>query len=342
MDSTFYLLLALQQAEQGLGVCAPNPAVGAVIVKQGEVIAQGYHRGPGTDHAEVDAIKQCEDLQDCTLYVTLEPCCHTGRTPPCTKAIIDAGISRVVFASHDPNRHVAETGQQVLNAAGIACSQMAIPEIERFYAPYFYWLKHEMPWLTGKLAMSFDAKIAGPGGKPVKITGEHLARLTHQCRLKADALLTTVKTVMADNPSFNVRLADRTLKKPLYILDGRAELPLHAKVFDTTQSITIFHAPDAELSAIEALQEKNVSCVPVPYNAGLDLSAVKAYLGKVGLHHVWLESGGSALSAFMQARLLDELLLYIAPRLLGRNAYRAFTQVMQFERLVSRFRVFLD
>ncbi len=390
MDKHF-LTLALEQAVKGIGNCAPNPAVGAVIVKAGQIIATGYHRGVGTDHAEVDAIKQADDVKGATIYVTLEPCCHTGRTPPCTKAIIEAGISRVVFACRDPNRHTAETGEQVLKRAGIDCEFLPIPQIEEFYRYYFHWLKTKTPWLTAKLAVSFDGKIAGPLGKPVKITGNKLDVLTHQKRLQADGILTTVKTIIADDPQLNARvysnvpslrapakqsrrtarfswiaslalamtvadalkryseflsglsIREAEIKKPLFILDSHCDLPLTARIFKTAKSITVFHKENAEPERIKILTEHDVICIPTSWGRddgnGLDLTAVKNYLGKIGLHQVWIEAGGIATSSFLQAGLLDEFLLYIAPVLLGSKAVRAFSELMDFERAVKEFKV---
>lgn len=341
MDTDF-LTLALEQATKGLGYCAPNPAVGAVIVKAQKVIALGYHRGVGTDHAEVDAIKQGGDVKGATLYVSLEPCCHTGRTPPCTKAIIEAGIARVVFACRDPNRHTPDTGEQVLKNAGIVCEFIAIPAAELFYQYYIHWLATKTPWLTAKLAVSFDGKIAGPGGKTLRITGDDLEKLTHRKRLHADAILTTFKTIIADDPQLNVRLSDVMIKKPLFILDSACSLPLTARVFKTTQSITVFHKRDASSEKIKNLSAHGVTCVPLDYDRGLDLNAVKQYLGELGLHQVWIEAGGLATSSFLQAKLLDEFVLYIAPILLGSQATRAFTSVIHFEDCVAGFKVLVS
>lgn len=341
MDTDF-LRLALEQAVKAAGFCTPNPAVGAVLVRAGQVSAVGHHRGAGTDHAEVDALKQVRDLKDATLYVTLEPCCHLGRTPPCTKAIIEAGIQRVVFACRDPNRHTPQTGEQVLKEAGIACEHLPIPEIEQFYQYYFYWLQTKTPWLTAKLAVSFDGKIAGSEGQPVKLTGAALDRLTHQSRLRADGILTSVKTIIADNPQLNVRLEDEVIAKPLFILDSHADLPLTAAVFQTAQSLTVFHKREADPEKIKALQAKQVTCVPIDYHLGLDLKAVKAYLGQLGLHQVWIEAGGTVTSRFLQAGLLNEFILYIAPKLLGPQAIPAFSSLIDFERCDKNLKVILS
>ena len=341
MNDKQFLIVALEQAIKGAGRCAPNPAVGAVIVKAGRVIASGYHRGVGQDHAEVDAIKQCDDAKGATIYVTLEPCCHYGRTPPCTKAIIEAGITRVVFGCRDPHRHTIETGEQVLKKAGVSCDYCPVTEMTHFYRYYFYWLKTKTPWLTAKLAVSFDGKIAGAHGKPVKITGHELDQLTHQRRLYADGILTTVKTIMADDPQLTVRLNNIVIKKPLFILDSQGDLPLMARVIATAQSITIFHRRDADSEKIKNLRDKQVTCVAVDYDQGLDLNAVKSYLAQLGLHHVWIEAGGIATTGFLQARLLNEFILYIAPILLGPQAVRAFSAVIDFERCAEEFNVIL-
>lgn len=198
-----------------------------------------------------------------------------------------------------------------------------------------------MPWFTAKLAVSFDGKIAGADGKPVKLTGEDLDRLTHQRRWRADGILTTVKTIIADDPQLNVRLDDTVIQKPLFILDSHCELPLTARVFQTAKSITVFHKRDADPKKIKSLEAQQVICVPIDYHQGLDLVAVKTYLGQLGLHQVWVEAGGLVTVAFLQAKLLNEFILYIAPVLLGPTAVRAFSSVIDFERCVERFQVII-
>lgn len=338
-----FLQLALAQAERGQGFCAPNPAVGAVIVRDEQVIARGYHAGPGQDHAEVMALKYCEQAQGATLYVTLEPCCHYGRTPPCTTAIIAAGITHVYFAVQDPNRHVSAQGQAVLRQAGIVCEQIDVSSITEFYHDYIQWLQTGKASVTAKLALSFDGKIAAQAGKPIAISGPKLKQYTHQQRLKADAIMTTAQTIIADDPQLNVRLSTTVMAKPLLVVDRQARLPLSAQVFKTAQSITLFHADGADTKRLQALQNQGVHCVALDSTAvTLDLSAIVKHCGKLGYHSVWLEAGGQLTQAMLQQHLLDTLILYISPVILGKQALPAFSQALDFAALCRRFFVKID
>src|SRR3990167_2136538 len=163
---------ALSLAESQRGFCAPNPSVGALVVKEGELIAEGVHRGPMKPHAEVEAIHHAgNQAEGASLYVTLEPCCHWGRTPPCTDLIVKSRIKAVYYAFQDPNPKVAGQGAKQLQAAGIECHSVELPEVTDFYRSYHYWIREGRPWVTAKLAISLDGKIAGPHGEPVSLTG---------------------------------------------------------------------------------------------------------------------------------------------------------------------------
>lgn len=322
-----YLLQALKIASSRRGFCAPNPAVGAILVKDDQIIGQGAHRGPGTDHAEVAAFKACQqDPGGATLYVTLMPCCHFGRTPPCTDAIIQNQVRRVVYAHADIHLPNDRSGEMVLANANVICEHCHVPDIETFYQSYDYWHQTKQPYLIAKLALSADDKIAGPNGEPVQITGEHLSQLTHQHRLHSDAILTTVKTILCDDPQLNVRLENETIQKPLFILDSHLRLPLEARVFKTTQSITVFHAPMISKEKKDQLLAKGVRCISVPGERGLDLLTIKKILGEAGLHQVWLESGGESIAAFIQQGLVNQYLEYRSAKRIGAGGQAAFPE----------------
>lgn len=331
-----YLQLALAQAEQGLGFCAPNPAVGAVIVRSGEIIAVGYHRGPGRPHAEVDALRQAgADAKGANLYVTLEPCCHYGRTPPCVDAVRAAGIRAVYFAQVDPNTVVSGKGQAQLRAWGIPCEQVTVPSIYAFYAPYRQWTQTQQPWVTAKLAMSQDKKIAGPHGKPMSITGEACRQFTHAQRLKHDALITTVQTILCDDPQLNVRLMSSPIAKPIYVLDTTLRLPLTARVLTSGKSVTCFHRADAPAARRQALEAIGVRCVVVSVSDGLlSVSDMLNAVGADGHHTLWLEAGGRCFQSFVSttsnphgrpSRAVQRVFLYQSPHALGEDALPAFT-----------------
>lgn len=321
-----YLLLALEQAQLQQGFCAPNPAVGAVIVNEaGKLLAVGSHQGPGTAHAEVMALNALAvSAKNTTLYVTLEPCCHYGRTPPCTDAIIKAGIKKVVYGFRDPNPIVAGKGAAQLLAAGIACEYVALPEIAAFYRGYQHWHAHKTPFVTAKIAMTLNGKIAGTNGERVQITGAELQKVTHKHRKENDAILTSAKTIRADNPLLNVRLSDYAVAKPIYILDRTLDLSPSANILSSAKSITLLHAPICTQEKINFYQQLGVRCIAIEsMNNHLNLQQVIAQIGQDGAHHLWVEAGGELTSALLQEQLIQRLLVYVAPRLLvsDKNAF---------------------
>lgn len=312
---SYYLKHALSLAQSRRGFCAPNPSVGCVIVKDDQILSTGFHIQAGKPHAEAMALTQLKhQAQGATAYVTLEPCCHYGRTPPCTEALIKAGIKRVVYAFPDPNPIVAGKGENVLRAAEIACEHQPIPEIDAFYRSYQHWHRTKTPWVTAKLAMTLNGMIAAEDGQPVQITGPELKKYTHQGRKTADAILTTAQTIRRDDPQLNVRQDQETIAKPLYILDSQLSLPLTAKIFKTTQSITIFHAKSADVALHQRLREQGARLIEVDETpSGLDLTQIIQRVGQDGIHDLWIEAGGRCFAAFYQSGLMQRALLYIAP-----------------------------
>ncbi len=345
-----FLHQALELARSRKGFCAPNPAVGAVVVKAGNVVATGTHWAAGHDHAEVVALKKLKPTDanvssdGATLYVSLEPCCHHGKTPPCTDTIIKHGIKRVIYAFRDPNPVVAGKGELALRKAGIECQQISLAAIERFYASYAYWQTHQRPYAIAKLAMSLDGKIAAARGKQVAISGRQLQQYTHEQRLAADAILTTAQTINQDDPQLNVRLNNEPIRKRLYIVDTDCRLNLEAQLFQTAQAMTVLHAPDVDLRRREAMQQRGVHCHAIPRNnphadsEGLDLHTLMAYLGEQGIHELWIEAGGRLLQSFIELNLLPKILLYVAPQWLGSDAYSAFNKPMDLLENATRVR----
>jgi diaminohydroxyphosphoribosylaminopyrimidine deaminase/5-amino-6-(5-phosphoribosylamino)uracil reductase len=328
-----YLLQALKLAELRRGFCAPNPAVGAVIVKQGQVLATGYHKASGEPHAEAEALACLGDeARGATLYVTLEPCCHRNKkTPPCTELLIARGIGEVYYGFADPNPQVAGRGANALQEAGISCKPIPIAAIDEFYQSYAYWWQTQQPWLTAKLALSLDGKIAGEKGKRADITGIELQHYTHALRRRADALLTTVRTVLNDDPQLNVRQGDEVMAKPLYIIDRELHLPLTARIWQTAKTICLLHKPTADTERRAALQNHGASCVPIRETpTGLHLADIVAYIGAQGIHDLWVETGGRCFQALATAGLIQRILLYVAPRLLGEAAWSAFSGQQDF------------
>lgn len=314
-----YLLEALSLAKLRKGFCAPNPSVGAVIVRNGKILATGYHLGAGYAHAEVDALAKIDyQAQDATMYVTLEPCCHYGKTLPCTNALIKAGIKHVVYGFEDPYPLVAGKGNEILNNANIVCEHMPHPEINSFYQSYAHWLKTGLPFITAKIAVSLDGKIAGIEGKPIQITGKQLQELTHYYRKNADGILTTSKTIITDNPKLNARTQKEVIAKPVFILDSQLIIPKSSTIFTSAKSIILFHSKSASKIRLQELTDLGARCIVVnEHLGGLDLTQIITLIGQEGIHDLWVEAGRKCFSAFIENNLLQRALIYIAPRILG-------------------------
>ncbi len=305
MDTLYHqkiLLQALKQAQKRAGQTAPNPAVGAVLVKDGQVVACGYHEGPGMPHAEVMALQGVAVDDDMVLYITLEPCCHYGRTPPCTELIITRGIRTVVFAFKDPNPYVAGKGQLQLQQAGVDCQYCPIEAIDDFYQHYAYWQQTAKPWVTLKIALSANAEIAHHDGAPAKITGVDAKIFTHQQRLMHSAILTTAQTVINDDPQLNVRLQSKIIAKPVFVLDAKQRCPKTARLMKTAEPfVRLTPKTFPELIYNEANDSK------------FNLPKLINFIGEQGYHSVWVEAGGQLLRALLKERCVNRLIVYIAP-----------------------------
>jgi len=314
-----FLLAALQQAWLGRGVCSPNPSVGAVAVRDGKIISQAWHRGAGTPHAEQLVLAQLpEDVSHITLYVTLEPCNHWGKTSPCVDAIIARGIQRVVYAYRDPNPVVkANNTPELLSQNGIEVIYHPLPEIDSFYQSYRYWTLTGKPWVTAKIAQSFDGKIAGADGEHVMLSNALCHEFTHQQRLHSDVILTTAQTVNRDDPLLNVRLPNSCASKPVAIVDRQGILNPQAKVLSMASHCHVFH--DAQYQIAEPHPACSYHTLPLN-NHQLNLEALIRHMGRLGYHDVWVEAGGRLFSALHQAGLVNKTHIYLVPALLGDKA----------------------
>jgi diaminohydroxyphosphoribosylaminopyrimidine deaminase / 5-amino-6-(5-phosphoribosylamino)uracil reductase len=325
-----YLQQALTLAQRGRGFCSPNPAVGALVVRDHVVVGEGYHQGCGQAHAEIHALEQAGNAaKGADLYVTLVPCHHTGRTPPCTDAIVKAGIARVFYGHGDPGQSV-DTHQSVqqLAQAGILCEYLPCDVIKRFYQAYTHWAQHQTPWVTAKLALSLDGKIAGPKGRRESITAEALQTHTHQLRRQSDAILTTSKTVCADDPLLNCRVAGSPIQKPVFVLDRQLKLPMNARLWQSAQSLVLFYDQAVNLpDKLAAYQKQGATCVPVSCaNGYLDWCGIMGYIGQQGVHDLWVEAGGTCLNTLMAEQRLARLWLYYGARVLGDDALAGLKQ----------------
>jgi diaminohydroxyphosphoribosylaminopyrimidine deaminase/5-amino-6-(5-phosphoribosylamino)uracil reductase len=329
-----YLNLALSLATIRRGFCAPNPCVGAVLVKNAEIIATGYHWASGSPHAEADALNKIEPAlaKDATLYVTLQPCCHTTKkTPPCTDLIIQRGITKVIYAFDDPNPAVINETNKILQQAGIECIQHRLPEIDNFYESYRFWWENKKPFTTAKLAISLDGKIAGKQGERIQLTSLIAQQFTHQQRKRADAILTTARTIRLDNPFLNSRIDYTVYKKPLYILDSELTTPASAKVFTSAKNVTLFHNASLTPQYQDKFSQHELRFVPIKNDKnGLNLLEVLKYIAEDGYHDLWVEAGGQCFQALAKNQLLQRAFIYVAPRWLGGDAQTAFTSTSPF------------
>jgi len=246
-------------------------------------------------------------------------------------AIIKGKFKKVFFAYRDPNPDVCGNGQHVLQQAGIACEQLAIKEIDQFYRAYHYWNINKKPWVTIKLAISLDAKIAF-ANKPAKISGAKANALTHQLRCQSDAILTTINTVLSDDPQLNARCDNKKIAKNIYVLDSQLRMSLSARLLTTAKNITLFH--DQDISAEKKLpyQQHAIRCIGIKREAtGLSLDAALQQIGLDGIHDLWVEAGSQCFNAFLKQQLTHEVYLYIASTPLGQQAKPAFEQLIPFK-----------
>jgi len=304
---------ALALAALGEGATRPNPMVGAIVLRDGEVAGAGFHRAAGAPHAEAVALAQAGDAaRGGTLVVNLEPCAHHGRTPPCVDAIRAAGIGRVVVATGDPNPLVNGRGNRALRDAGIEVEVGLLEdEARRLNAPFLSWHERRRPFVTLKAAMSCDGQIAAADGSSTWVTGEPARRHAHRMRLTHDAVLVGAQTVRRDDPRLTARLAGQEVARRVVVLSDRLDLPLSAKIFANRPRIYTSRDPAGPLT--EVADVVRVPSTPL----GLDLHAVLADLAADGVQSVLVEGGGRTHAAFLAAGLADEIALFVAPRLLG-------------------------
>lgn len=324
MSHLDFLLQTLALAKTCRGICAPNPSVGAIVVRESKVLALGVHHGPGTDHAEVMALKKLAyPIENATLYVSLEPCTHWGKTPPCIDEIKRSGIKTVVYGYSDPNPLTKKRDiEQFFKDNGIDSSLVCVDEISAFYESYHYWTKTCRPFVTAKIAQSLDGKIAGPKGERIELTGEAASTLTHLNRLRTDIILTTAKTVKHDNPKMTARYKEESIKKTVAILDSRLSLTGDEQVFDLAKHVIVFY--DKALKK-EVKNSDKITYIPLSSNdEGLSLSQLLEILGEMGMHDVWVEAGGALMTHLIRQALINRLYLYIAPVFLGNTHKSAY------------------
>jgi len=320
-----YMKQALSLARLALGQVSPNPAVGAVIVKNNEVVGQGYTQPPGSDHAEVVALKQAgERAKGGVMYVTLEPCSHYGRTPPCIKAIMKAGIREVHVATLDDNPLVAGGGMKELKKAGIkVVTGENEQESRQLNEAYFKYMNTGMPFVTAKYAMSLDGKIATRSGDSKWISNEESRHFSHYIRYTSDAIMVGVNTVLIDDPHLTARIGcgrgGISKKQPLRVeLDDAGRTPLSSHIFHEPGQTLLVLGRSAEESEKEAFIKTGARLVEMPSKDGMiDLKKLLKYLAELGIMNILVEGGGTLLGSLFDQGLVDKVFAFIAPVVIG-------------------------
>lgn len=342
-----WMRLALKLAQKGQGTVSPNPIVGAVLVKRGKLIGQGWHRKAGGPHAEIvalsDARRRGQNPRSATLYVTLEPCCTHGRTPPCTKSIIDAGISRVVASATDPNPKHAGRGFRILRRTGIGVTRGVLAaESTAMNEAFNHWIVKKTPWVTVKTAMTLDGKIATANGQSKWITGEQSRDHAMGFRRCADAILVGVNTVLKDDPSLTVRGGTRKVfSKKRLVLDSMARTPLTAKVVcDSFANLTtIIVTSAARKSRISALAKHVCVWVAPSRDGQVDLRWLLRRLGTEGVTSLLVEGGGEVNASFLLSGLAHDIAFYYAPKIIGGHDARKAVAGVGINRLADMIRL---
>jgi diaminohydroxyphosphoribosylaminopyrimidine deaminase/5-amino-6-(5-phosphoribosylamino)uracil reductase len=312
---------ALRLAERGRGRTAPNPPVGAIVVAGGEIVGEGWHEGAGRDHAEVAALAAAgERAHGATLYVTLEPCTHQGRTPPCAPHVAEAGIARVVIATTDPNPVESGAGVRALIDAGIEVREGVLEDDARTLIQGFAkWIVTRTPFVTVKIASTLDGRVAAADGSSKWVTGLASRRDAHRMRAWSNAVVVGIGTVLADDPALTCRLRGYAGPQPLrVVVDSAARTPAAATVLDDAAPTLIVTTTKASEEAVEALRARGAEVARIPSADGrVDLAALLRELGDREITDVLVEGGPTLVGELVERRLVDRYVFYIAPKLLG-------------------------
>ncbi len=345
----YWMPRALELARRGVGVSSPNPAVGCVVLdRAGQVAGEGWHEYDLVDHAEAVALREAtqhagERLRGGTAYVTLEPCNHTGRTPPCTEALIAAGLARVVAATNDPNPNVAGHGMERLRAAGFETAQgVCESEARRLNEGFARWSQHKRPLVLMKVAMSLDGRIAPPPGvhelrEPYWITSEEARAAVQPLRWQADAAMVGVDTVLADDPMLTDRSGLRR-RRPLLriVLDSALRMPLDSKMVATAKNDVVIYTVSANEARRRELEARGVRVEVLPAEAGrVPLGRVLDMLGDEGILTLLTETGTRLNTALLAGGLVDRVHLFVSPQIMGSDAVPAFRGMASFIRMAD-------
>lgn len=320
-----FMRQALELARRGLESVSPNPMVGAVLVRNGKILARGYHRHFGAAHAEIDALRQVRNARGADLYVNLEPCGHRGKTPPCSAEIVERGVRRVFYAAADPNPLTSGRGLRQLRRAGIEVrGGLLRREAAAMNAPYLHFQRSRQPWVLLKWAMSLDGKIATRTGESQWITGSLARAAGHGLRRRVDAILVGTRTALIDDPRLTPRPA-RGRRPVRVLLDRQGRLPLRLRILRPEaekDGPRVYVASDRVPSRrLRALERRGLQVHVLPeVEEGLDLRALLRLLGGLGVSQLLVEGGGALAGSFLRAALVNEVAAFVAPRVIGGEA----------------------
>ncbi len=347
-DDARFMARAIRLAERGLNTTHPNPRVGCVLVREGRIVGEGWHAFAGGPHAEIEALRTAGGAaRGATAYVSLEPCSHHGRTPPCAEALIEAKVSRVVAAMVDPNPQVAGRGLKLLEAAGIETSVGLLEsEAEALNRGFCKRMRTGLPWVFSKLAMSLDGRTAMASGASRWITGADARRDVHRLRARSAAVLTGIETVLADDPAMTVRLTaaeaegdhlEMQRQPARFVLDSHFRLPSSAKIIHPPGRVLVVGL-DSEADKAKGLRAAGVEVhlLPEDGNGRVDLRAVMELLGRLEFNEVMVEAGATLNGALLKAGLADEWVVYLAPCILGDEG-RGLFHLPGLSRMADRF-----
>lgn len=325
MQDTIYMAKALALAKKGSYTTDPNPRVGCVLVKHNKIIAQGWHQWAGQAHAEVEALKQTMDAKGSTAYISLEPCNHQGKTPPCCDALIHANVARVVVAMQDPNPLVAGKGLEKLRQTGIdVCCGVLEQDAKRLNQGFIKRMTQGLPFVRSKLAMSLDGRTAMASGESKWITGHKAREDVQRLRAKSSAMLTGINTILTDNPQLNVRLHTEVLQPIRVILDSQLQMPLNANILSLTERCLILTCSDDKVKK-QALEDVGFEVFILASQQGrLNLSAVFVFLAEQQINEVLVEAGAVLNGALLASGYVDEWIIYMAPVILGHQGRSLF------------------
>lgn len=318
-----FMQKAIDLAKKGIGMTSPNPQVGCVIVKHNKIVGKGYHQRAGGPHAEIEALDDAgKQSRGATLYVNLEPCNHFGKTPPCTERIIKAGISKVVIGMQDPNPQVSGRGIHHLRQAGIEVKVGVLEKQAKLLNEAF--IKHmtkNLPFVVAKIAQSIDGKVALSSGKSKWITGEKARKEGHKLRNACDCIIVGIRTVLIDDPRLTCRLKNG--RDPIkVIVDSTAKLPLKSRLLENGRVI-LATTEKADIHQLKALQKSGVEIIKTSGKDKVDLNELLFKLGKMNISSVLVEGGPKLLTSFLREELIDKLIMFLAPKIIGGDGKNA-------------------